>query len=89
MPRRRLVAETMPWVTARPTPRGNALPDLVRSYSGSEGPDVGRIRELTKACFAAASGEEDLQESLAEVTELVSKKGGAAESQPVPKTLVQ
>ena len=67
----------------------NALPDLVRSYSGSEGPDVGRIRELTNACFAAASGEEDEQESLAEVTELVSKKGGAAESQPVPKTLVQ
>jgi hypothetical protein len=37
-----------------------ALPDLVRSYGDSEGPDLGRIRELTNACFElAASGDRE------------------------------
>ena len=36
----------------------SALPDLVRSYSNAAGPDVGRIRQLTNACFSlAASGD--------------------------------
>ena len=36
----------------------SALPDLVRSYSNATGPDVGRIRQLTNACFSlAASGD--------------------------------
>ena len=67
----------------------SALPDLVRSYNDAEGPDVGRIRELTNACFAAAAGDEKQPESLAEVTELIRKKGDVVTSQPVPKTLVQ
>jgi chemotaxis protein histidine kinase CheA len=32
----------------------SALPDLVRSYSNDTGPDVGRIRQLTNACFSVA-----------------------------------
>ena len=66
----------------------NALPELVRSYSGSEGPDVGRIRELTNACFSLASDEEEEQGDLPEVTEIVGTTEGTAELRPVPKTLV-
>lgn len=66
----------------------NALPELVRSYSGSAGPDVGRIRELTNACFSLASDEEEEQDEIPEVTEIVVTTEGTAESRPVPKTLV-
>ncbi len=33
----------------------DALPDLVRSYISDTGPDVGRIRQLTNACFSLAA----------------------------------
>jgi chemotaxis protein histidine kinase CheA len=54
----------------------SALPELVRSYSNASGPDVGRIRELTKACFALAeSGESDQPDQLPEITEVISLTG--------------
>lgn len=35
-----------------------ALPELVGSYATDDGPDLGRIRRLTEACFAMAEGKE-------------------------------
>jgi len=66
----------------------SALPDLVRSYSESTGPDVGRIRQLTSACFAlAASGDGEQYGALPEITDVISATGPAAEKLPAAKTL--
>ncbi|HEY6130875.1 MAG TPA: Hpt domain-containing protein [Halioglobus sp.] len=66
----------------------NALPDLVRSYSESTGPDVGRIRQLTNECFAvAASGDADEYEKLPGVTDVISSNGGLAKK-PTAQTLI-
>jgi chemotaxis protein histidine kinase CheA len=65
-----------------------ALPDLVRSYSESTGPDVGRIRQLTSACFAlAASGDGEHGVMLPEITDVISANGGAADKLTATKTL--
>jgi len=65
-----------------------ALPDLVRSYSQSTGPDVGRIRQLTNACFAlAASGDGDQYGALPTITDVISSTGGLADKLTVTKTL--
>ncbi len=58
----------------------SALPDLVRSYSNNTGPDVGRIRQLTNACFTvAASGDTEKQETPPEVTGVINATGGLAD----------
>ncbi len=65
-----------------------ALPDLVRSYSQSTGPDVGRIRQLTNACFAlAASGGGDQYDTIPEITDVISSTGGFADKSTATKTL--
>ncbi len=66
----------------------SALPDLVRSYSQSTGPDVGRIRQLTNACFAlAASGDTDDDDKLPAITDVISSTGGLADKLTVTETL--
>jgi hypothetical protein len=66
----------------------SALPDLVRSYSDASGPDVGRIRELTNACFAlAASGDTDQHGQLPEITEVISLTGRLADKPTATTTL--
>ena len=66
----------------------SALPDLVRSYSDSTGPDVGRIRELTNACFAlAASSDGDEDGKLPEITDVIGLTGGLADKSTVTETL--
>jgi chemotaxis protein histidine kinase CheA len=66
----------------------SALPGLVRSYSQSTGPDVGRIRQLTNACFAlAASGDTDEYDKLPVITDVISSSAGLAEKLTVNKTL--
>jgi len=68
----------------------SALPELVRSYSdaSASGPDVGRIRELTNACFAlAASDETDQQGQLPEITEVISLTGRLADMPTATTTL--
>jgi hypothetical protein len=66
----------------------SALPDLVRSYSESTGPDVGRIRQLTNACFAlAASGDGEQYGALPEITDVISATGPVADQLPAAKTL--
>ena len=65
-----------------------ALPGLVRSYAASEGPDVGRIRQLTNACFElAASGDRDDSGAFGQVTELTSTRSATGEPQTAAKTL--
>jgi hypothetical protein len=65
-----------------------ALPELVRSYSESTGPDVGRIRQLTSACFAlAASGDPDQYTTLPAITDVISATGGSADKLTATKTL--
>jgi hypothetical protein len=65
-----------------------ALPDLVRSYSDSTGPDVGRIRQLTNACFAMASaGGEDQHGELLRITEVIGSTGGLADKLTATETL--
>jgi hypothetical protein len=59
----------------------SALPELVRSYTNETGPDVGRIRKLTNACFSvAASGETDQQGSSPGITGVISATGAMADS---------
>jgi chemotaxis protein histidine kinase CheA len=59
----------------------SALPDLVRSYSNKTGPDVGRIRQLTNACFSAGTSQEkDTHRTPAEMTEVLSSAGGQAQT---------
>ncbi|MCB1703884.1 MAG: Hpt domain-containing protein [Halioglobus sp.] len=66
----------------------SALPDLVRSYSNETGPDIGRIRELTNACFSvAASGEPQAQGTSTGITGVINATGGLAESQAAPTNL--
>jgi len=66
----------------------SALPDLVRSYSQSTGPDVGRIRQLTNACFAlAASGDTDQDGAVPEITDLIGATAGMADKLTATKTL--
>ena len=58
-----------------------ALPGLVRSYSDSSGPDVGRIRELTNACFlVAASGSTKKQGSSPEIAAAIGATGGLTDN---------
>ena len=65
-----------------------ALPGLVRSYAASEGPDVGRIRELTNACFELAAGSEmDNGGAFGQVTEITSNRSATGEPQTAAKTL--
>lgn len=65
-----------------------ALPDLVRSYSLSTGPDVWRIRHLTNACFAmASSGGEDQHGELLRITEVIGSTGGLADKLTATETL--
>ncbi len=65
-----------------------ALPELVRSYSESTGPDVARIRQLTSACFAlAASGDPDQYATLPAITDVISATGGSADKLTATKTL--
>ncbi len=66
----------------------SALPDLVRSYSQSTGPDVGRIRQLTNACFAlAASGDTDEYDKLPVIADVIGSTAGLADKLTVTKTL--
>jgi hypothetical protein len=66
----------------------NALPDLVRSYSDASGPDVGRIRELTNACFlVAASGSAKKQGDSPEITAVIGATGGLADNLVAETTL--
>jgi hypothetical protein len=66
----------------------SALPDLVRSYSQSTGPDIGRIRQLTNACFAlGASGDADECGQLAEIADVISSTGGSADTPTLTNTL--
>ena len=66
----------------------SALPDLVRSYSNATGPDIGRIRELTNACFSAAtSGDSQAQETSTGITGVINATGGLAESLAAPTNL--
>lgn len=59
----------------------NALPDLVRSYSNATGPDVGRIRQLTNACFLlAASADTQQQEAPSEITGVINATGALADN---------
>ncbi|MEZ5503591.1 MAG: Hpt domain-containing protein [Halioglobus sp.] len=63
----------------------SALPELVRSYSQETGPDVGRIRQLTNACFsAAASG--DVEEPLPGIAGAVDSHGSVAASKAAANT---
>ena len=65
-----------------------ALPDLVRSYSLSTGPDVWRIRHLTNACFAmASSGGEDQHGELLRITEVIGSTSGLADKLTATETL--
>ena len=65
-----------------------ALPGLVRSYSHSSGPDVGRIRQLTNACFSlAVSGEDQDSGKIAQITEVIGSNGVLAEAPEHTKTL--
>ena len=58
-----------------------ALPALVRSYTSDTGPDVGRIRKLTSACFSlAASSDEAGEGSEPEITAVVGAPGGLPEN---------
>ena len=65
-----------------------ALPDLIRSYSLDSGPDIGRIRQLTNACFAMA--DKDFEEqfgTLSDITDASSTAGRVADSATAAKTL--
>lgn len=64
----------------------SALPDLVRSYGTDTGPDIGRIRELTNACFSAASGEQD---DLPDISDVIGASGQQAEKFTATKTLTR
>jgi Hpt domain-containing protein len=58
-----------------------ALPALVRSYTSDSGPDVGRIRKLTSACFSlAASGEVAGEGGQPKITSVVGATGGLSEN---------
>lgn len=66
----------------------SALPSLVRSYSNATGPDVHRIRELTNACFSAATaGDTHAQETSTGITGVINATGGLAESLAAPTNL--
>ncbi|MEZ5572984.1 MAG: Hpt domain-containing protein [Halioglobus sp.] len=66
----------------------SALPDLVRSYSQTSGPDIGRIRQLTNACFSmAVSGDTQEQENMPAITDVISSNSGSAEAFAATKTL--
>lgn len=59
----------------------SALPDLVRSYSDARVPDIGRIRELTNACFlVTASGATGEQGNNSGITGAVGAPGGSADN---------
>jgi len=67
-----------------------ALPDLVRSYGASEGPDVGRIRELTNACFVLAAGGERIEGAEPPaVKEVIDTTSGSEEEPTAAKTLAR
>ncbi|MCP4212436.1 MAG: hypothetical protein GY764_13295 [Halieaceae bacterium] len=67
-----------------------ALPELVKSYGDETGPDVDRIRELTKACFEMAAGESEESDSERPgVASLLSNLDGLQALQPVAKTLAR
>jgi len=78
----------------------NALPELVRSYSNATGPDVGRIRQLTNACFSlAAAGDTEkhgtidsknkgtMPGNMPEITGVISATGGSADNLAAASTL--
>ena len=66
----------------------SALPDLVRSYSNSTGPVVGRIRQLTNACFElGASSDADQYETLPVMADLINPTGGSADRLTANETL--
>lgn len=66
----------------------NALPDLVRSYRTATGPDVGRIRQLTNACFSVAvSGDTKEQGNLPAITDVIGATGGLADNLAAATTL--
>jgi Hpt domain len=66
----------------------SALPDLVRSYSNSTGPDVGRIRQLTNACFElGASSDADQYETLPVMADLINPTGGSSDRLTANETL--
>lgn len=67
----------------------SALPELVRSYSNESGPDVGRIRQLTNACFSVASGEAGEQDELPEITDVIGSAGAMADKLAAAKTLTR
>ena len=65
-----------------------ALPDLVRSYSNSEGPDEGRIRELTNACFElAATGDEEQGGEGTAITQIANTESESGDLPTAGKTL--
>jgi chemotaxis protein histidine kinase CheA len=66
----------------------SALPALVKSYSNSTGPDVGRIRQLTNACFAlSVSDDENQQVELPEVTEVIGTNAGLGANPTVTESM--
>lgn len=67
----------------------SALPDLVRSYGDQSGPDIGRIRQLTNACFSAASGDSDPQAQLPDLSEVIGAVGQMADKHTLTKTLTR
>lgn len=65
-----------------------ALPDLVRSYGNSEGPDESRIRALTNACFElAATGDDEPGGEAAAITQITNTKSESGELSTAGKTL--
>jgi hypothetical protein len=65
----------------------SALPDLVRSYSDEQGPDVGRIRDLTNACFLAASGDVTRQDNQCGITGVIGATGPQTDNLVAAPTL--
>jgi chemotaxis protein histidine kinase CheA len=64
----------------------SALPELVRSYSQSSGPDIGRIRQLTNACFSMAESG-DTEEKIPSINKVISSSSASLESLAASKTL--
>lgn len=67
----------------------SALPDLVRSYSNDSGPDIGRIRQLTNACFLVASGDAEQQDGMPGLADVISSNGQMADMLAATKTLTR
>jgi HPt (histidine-containing phosphotransfer) domain-containing protein len=62
-----------------------ALPELVRSYSQNSDPDVGRMRQLTNACFGMSHG--DVEEQIESLSEVRSRGSNVAENSTATKIL--